>query len=158
RGMTDVVEIDGVGPVRAGDAFDGEVEHAGDGYRPPQPVRLDRDRLGLGAGEAANERTERSHGTAIPAAGDGGQCLTLLGRGAVMEDQSHRPVAVDHGSGRMGQHHEVEAVERRAAVAATRDVEDEPDIAVALSRPGGQARRGTRTDEVTAARLEVLAA
>src|SRR5512132_2642173 len=156
--MSDVVEEDGLGLAGARHTLDGDVQHTGDRGRPAHAALLDLARLCLDAAERADQRTDGRHRAARLTAGDGPERLALLGGGALVHDDAHRPVALDHRTRRVEQHGEAEPVEPGGAVLATVDVEHEAGVAEGLGRFRRHARGRARTDEVTAARLEVLAA
>src|SRR5213594_3284726 len=128
------------------------------GDRPAHPTHLELDRLRLGAAEAADQRGQRGHRPAALAARDRRERLALLLGGTLVQDESDRPVALDHRARRVQQDGEAQALELGASVLAVVDTEHEARVAVALARPGRQPRRRAWTHGITAAGLTVLAA
>src|SRR5262245_19976440 len=156
--MADVVEVNRFVLLGPGDSLDGDVEHTRNRDGAAHAAHLDRDRLGLGALEMADERAQRRHRPAVPAARDGRQRIALVSRGALVENQTDRPVTLGHRAGRPCQDREAQTVEPRAAVQTLPDAKHESDGAVALGRTRRHTRSGTRTHRVAAPGLEVLAA
>src|SRR2546421_5548047 len=156
--VADVVQVDRLALVGAGNALDREVEPPADRDGAAHAAALDLDRLGLRAGELADQRAERCLRPRALAARNRREGLALLLRRAFIEDEADRPVALDHRAWCVQQDGEAETVEPGAPVLPALDVEHEPRVARSLRRPCRQARGRTGTHRIAVARLEVLTA
>src|SRR5262249_30556895 len=154
----EIVEVHGLVLLGARDSLDGDVEHTWNRDRAAHAAHLDRDRLGLSAFEAADQRAQRRHRPAVAGARDRRERIARLGRGALVENETDRPVTLDQRAGRPEQDRETQAVELRAAVQALPDAKHEAGRTVALARARRHTRSGARADRVAAAGLEVLTA
>src|SRR5712691_11566915 len=105
--VTDVVEVDRLVLVCAGNSLDGEVERPRNRHGSAHPATLDPDGLGFDPGEAADERPEGGHRTTALSAADRRQRLTLLGSGPLVHDHANGPVSGAHRSRSMEEHGEV---------------------------------------------------
>src|SRR5258706_1822558 len=74
----------------------------------------------------------------LPTAGDLGPALLLIC--SLIEVIYDRPISFAHGSRRMCNHHNIQAIERYIAVTATIDMEGKGGLTISFRRLGGQRR------------------
>src|SRR5688500_3703825 len=102
---------------------------------------------------------EGCHRTAFGTAENGTKSSSLVLIGTVVDVGCERPVTLRHGGRSMGDHGNVEPVERHLAIAALLDGEGERDVANALARPRRQRRAGrdkARAQDIATAVLKVI--
>src|SRR5438105_10036061 len=158
--MARVVEKHRLGRVRIDAAlpFRGHFEETARLHGELQAAAIDANWCSVNAEKLADQPRERRHRAAGLTAGDGRNCIALLGAGAFVDEETDRPVALPHFRRRISEHDERNAVARDAAEAAPLDLHRHRKRARTFAGSRRQLAKDAGTDEVAAARFEVLPA